>query len=192
MPLLAAPEAVTGRAVRGDTGLGAVAAGALRPFFDGTGAGVGIDAAMARPLAERLAALVALALGAGAAASGSRAALTQAALDEVERSLGDHELTPATVAARVGVSTRYLHQLFSARGPSFGRWLLGRRLERCRADLADPELAHWTIGEIGWRNGFTDPSYLARAFRRAYEVSPGEHRRAAAAAHSQAILSITS
>ena len=177
VPLLAAPEAVTGRAVGGDSGLGAVAAGALRPLFEG----VALDGAIARPLAERLAALVALSLGAGAAASGSRRALTQAALDEVERSLGDSELSPAIVAARVGISTRYLHQLFSDRGPSFGRWLLGRRLERCRADLADPGLAHWTIGEIGWRNGFTDPSYLARAFRRAYGVSPGEHRRVAAA-----------
>jgi AraC-like DNA-binding protein len=188
MPLLAAPDAITARAVSGDSGLGAVAAGALRPFFEG----VAIDSAMARPLAERLASLVALSLGSGAAASGSRAALTQAALDEVERSLGEPDLTPAIVAARVGISTRYLHQLFSARGPSFGRWLLGRRLERCRADLGDPELAHWTIGEIGWRNGFADPSYLARAFRRAYGVSPGEHRRAAAAAHSKAILSLTS
>jgi AraC-like DNA-binding protein len=180
MPLLAAPEAVTARAVRGDAGLGAVAGGALQPLFDGAGE-VAVDAAIARPLAERLASLIALALGAGAAAaSGSRAALTQAALDEVERSLGDPDLTPATVAARVGVSTRYLHQLFSARGPSFGRWLAGRRLERCLADLADPAYAEWTIAEIGWRNGFSDPSYLARAFRRSYGTSPGEHRRAAA------------
>jgi AraC family transcriptional activator of tynA and feaB len=176
-PLLAAPEAITGRAVRGDAGLGAVAGNALKPFFGG----VALDAAMARPLAERLASLVALSLGAGSAASGSRGALTQAALDEVERTLGDPDLSPAMVAARIGVSTRYLHQLFSARGPSFGRWLLRRRLERCRAELGDPALAGATIGEIGWRNGFEDPSYLARAFRRAYGVSPGEHRRAAAA-----------
>jgi AraC-like DNA-binding protein len=177
MPLLGGAEASTARAVRGDAGLGAVAAGALRPFFDG---GAGIDRATARPLADRLASLVALALGAGASVrAGSRLALTQAALDEVERSLGDPELTPATVAARLGVSVRYLHRLFSDRGPSFGRWLLARRLERCRADLADPGLAHRTIGEIAWSNGFTDPSYLARAFRRAYGVSPGEYRRAA-------------
>ena len=126
-------------------------------------------------------------------ATGQQLALTQAALDEVERSLGDPDLTPATVAARIGISTRYLHQLFSTRGPSFGRLLAGRRLERCRADLADPAYAEWTIAEIGWRNGFTDPSYLARAFRRAYGVSPGEHRRAvAAAALAHAVEPVTS
>ncbi len=129
----------------------------------------------------------------GARRTGSRAALTEAALDEVERSLGDPDLTPTVVASRVGISTRYLHQLFSARDQSFGRRLAARRLERCRADLGDPALAELTIGEIGWRNGFTDPSYLARAFRRAYGVSPGEHRRAAAsAALPDAVLSMTS
>jgi AraC-like DNA-binding protein len=174
MPLLARPELATALAVRGDAGLGAAAAGALRPFY----AGVGIDAAMGRPLSDRLVSLIALALGAGSLATGSRAALTQAALEEIERSLGDPELSPSLVASRVGISTRYLHQLLSSRGPSFGRWVATRRLERTRADLGDPGLAQQTIGEIGWRNGFTDPSYLARAFRRAYGVSPGEHRSA--------------
>lgn len=189
MPLLATPEASTARAVGTDSGFGAVAGGALRPLFDG----LSVDAALGRALADRLAGLIALALGAGAAASGSRAALTQAALDEVERSLADPDLSPAIVAARVGISTRYLHKLFATHGPSFGRWLLARRLDRCRADLADPELAHWTIGEIGWRNGFADPSYLARAFRRAYGVSPGEHRRAAGAAPlASAVSPVTS
>ena len=122
---------------------------------------------------------MALSLGSGRPAKSGSVALTQVALEEVERSLADPALSPTMVAGRIGVSTRHLHQLFSARGPSFGRHVLTRRLEPCRQDLSDPGLATLTIGEIGWRNGFLDPSYLARAFRRAYDVSPGEHRRAA-------------
>jgi len=60
MPLLGETETATARAVHGDSGLGAVAGGALRPFFDG---GVGIDRATARPLADRLASLVRVATG---------------------------------------------------------------------------------------------------------------------------------
>lgn len=42
------------------------------------------------------------------------------------RSLGNPDLTPARVAERIGISVRYLHQLFADSGVSFGRWLLAR------------------------------------------------------------------
>jgi AraC-like DNA-binding protein len=178
-PLLADPGAATAAPVRGDSGLGTVAGGAVRALAQGAGA---VEAAPARALAERFASLLALSLGArGPAARDTRRAILQAALDEVERSLGDPLLTPTLLAGRVGISTRYLHQLFGERGPSFGRWLRERRLERCRLDLGDAEFAQLTIGEIAWRNGFADPSHMARAFRDRYGISPSEHRRAAAA-----------
>ncbi len=123
-----------------------------------------------------MAGLIGLSLGAAPAKNVGSLALTQLALDEVERSLGDPGLSPAIVADRVGVSTRYLHRLFENRGQSFGRHLLARRLDRCRAALTDPELVDLTVGEIAWRNGFTDPSYLARAYRRRYGMSPTQDR----------------
>jgi AraC family transcriptional regulator, positive regulator of tynA and feaB len=172
-PHLAAPASATAVAVRGDQGLGAVASNTLAGLSRGAGA---IDRGASRPLAERVAGLVGLALGAAPARNVGPLALTQLALDEVERSLGDPGLSPAIVADRVGVSTRYLHRLFEDRGQSFGRHLLARRLERCRAALTDPGLADLTVGEIAWRSGFTDPSYLARAYRRRYGVSPTQDR----------------
>jgi AraC-like DNA-binding protein len=106
----------------------------------------------------------------------------QAMLDEVQRSLGDPNLSPSNVAERVGISTRYLHQLFAERGPSFGRWVLAQRLERCHRDLSDPARSHLTVSDLAHRHGFRDPSYFARAFRARNGYSPREFRRIRAAA----------
>jgi AraC family transcriptional regulator, positive regulator of tynA and feaB len=174
-PLLATPGQATAMRVRGDCGVGAVASAALRALAS---AGGSYDRQAARSLTDQLAGLVALALGGVQAppASATPALLLQAALDEVERSLSDPDLSPTRVAERVAISTRYLHQLFSDRGTSFGRWVLARRLQRCQQDLTDNDRNHWTIAEIACQHGFRDPSYFARAFRAHYGVSPSELR----------------
>jgi AraC family transcriptional regulator, positive regulator of tynA and feaB len=174
-PLLATPGQATAVRVRGDRGIGAVASGALRAFAR---TGDSYDRQAARSLTNQLASLVALALGNAKAppASAAPALLMQAALDEVERSLSDPNLSPPLVAERVAISTRYLHQLFSDRGTSFGRWVLARRLQRCRQDLTNSDRNHWTIAAIACENGFRDPSYFARAFKAHYGISPHELR----------------
>ena len=178
-PLLAVPQDVTAVRVHGDRGVGAVASGALQALARAGGPFAG---QATRQLMDQLAGLIALALGATQPdpPSATRTPLLQAALEEVERSLGDPGLSPASVAERVGVSTRYLHQLFSGRGPSFGRWVLSRRLQRAHEDLLDPRRGHWTISEIAHHRGFRDASYFARAFREQYGSSPRELRRGAA------------
>jgi AraC family transcriptional regulator, positive regulator of tynA and feaB len=177
-PLLAAPARATAVRVAGDQGVGAIAGAALRALAVGEET---LDAQSARGVAERVSSLLALALG-GLSSAGPkppRELLLASAIDEVERALADPELSPDRVAERINVSTRYLHQLFSERGLSFGRHLLARRLEHCRRDLADPALAGIGIGEIAWRNGFQDPSHFGRAFKAAYDLTPGGggHRR---------------
>lgn len=174
-PLLAAPWEATATSIPGDRGVGAVAAGAIKALATARGP---FDRHAARALTNQIAALVVLAVGGlqPRAVSAGRALLLQAALDEIERSLGDPELSPARVAERVGISTRYLHSLFADRGPSFGRWLLARRLDQCRCDLDDPIKGHWTIAEIACQRGFHDPSYFARAFKAHYGVSPSGYR----------------
>ncbi|MDQ8044147.1 MAG: helix-turn-helix domain-containing protein [Solirubrobacteraceae bacterium] len=178
-PLLADPAGATAVRVRGDRGVGAVASSALRALA--TQAGV-IDRAAARAVGSHVAGLVALAIGGSdrTARPTDRTLLLQAALDELDRSLGDPELTPAHVADRLGVSVRSLHRLFADSGRTFGRTLLQRRLERCSEDLADPELAHWTITQVATEHGFVDPSYFARAFRSRYGVPPSNARRGGA------------
>ena len=113
----------------------------------------------------------------------SRSLMLAVVLGQVERSLEDPDLNPARIAQRAGISTRYLHRLFTEQGPSFGRWVLARRLERCREDLIDPALGQWTIAQIAHRHGFRDPSYMARAFRARYGASPRQLRQPPRGAH---------
>jgi AraC-like DNA-binding protein len=178
---LASPEAATAVRVPASTGVGALVSGCLRAVGVNPIAG-DLDPAAADALAEHLAGLVAVALrGLAPPAAGTRgrAALLQAVLDDAERHLGDPALAPAAVAARVGISTRYLHKLFAERGETFGRWVAERRLAAARRDLADPAFGHWRVAELALRHGFADPSHFGRAFRARYGTTPGAFRTAA-------------
>lgn len=178
-PLLSSPRDATALRVRGDRGLGAVASAALRAL---AASEESIDRHSARSLTDQLSGLIALALGGLRAppAFASVALLLGAALEEIDRSLGDPELCPGHVAERVGISTRYLHRLFCDHGQSFGHFVLERRLGRCHRDLSEPAHSHWTIGEIACEHGFKDPSYFARAFKARYGISPRALRRGVA------------
>jgi AraC-like DNA-binding protein len=95
----------------------------------------------------------------------------------VERRLGEPGLTPASIAAAHALSVRYVHRLWAQESPeTLGRHILRRRLERCRAELADPRR---TVTEIAVRWGFRSPAHFSRAYRAHFGVAPREHRQAA-------------
>jgi AraC-like DNA-binding protein len=95
----------------------------------------------------------------------------------IEEHLGDLDLDPAAVAAAHHISPRYLHRLFETRETTVAAWIRHRRLERCRADLADPALRETPVSAVGARWGLPDAAHFSRLFRRAYGVPPAEYRR---------------
>ncbi|WP_435843065.1 helix-turn-helix domain-containing protein [Streptomyces lavendulae] len=103
-------------------------------------------------------------------------ALVQRILAFIDHNLGDPELNPAAVAAHHHISVRTLHQLFRGQEESVHARIRRRRLERCRADLADPALRGRPVGAIATRWGFSGPEVFSRSFREAYGVSPTEFR----------------
>ncbi|MGW7381446.1 helix-turn-helix domain-containing protein [Streptomyces sp. NPDC054794] len=94
----------------------------------------------------------------------------------IENHLADAGLTPASIAAAHHISVRYLHHLFQRDRRTVGTYVRQRRLERCRADLADPALAGRGVGQVGRHWGFRDPAVFSRAFKSAYGVTPGAYR----------------
>lgn len=123
--------------------------------------------------------LVAMAIGATrdgheiARGRGARAARLKAIKDDLAANLS---LTLDVVAARQGVSTRYVQMLFDQEGTTFSAYALEQRLGSAHRMLTSPRYADWTISAIALEAGFGDLSHFNRNFRRRFGASPSEIR----------------
>lgn len=99
----------------------------------------------------------------------------------IERHLHDPALTPPVIAAAHHISVRTLHLLFRDQPETIAATVRRRRLERARAELADPRARHRTVADIAARWGFRSAADFSRAFRTAYGTTPTEARRSAVA-----------
>ena len=129
--------------------------------------------------------LAALALGARgdsadiAKQRGAKAARFAAITSDILGRLGHSNLSADGIAARHGISSRYVRKLFEEDGSSFSSFVLAERLVRVRSMLVDRRYAHLNIAQIAHENGFGDVSYFNRAFRRHFGATPSDFREAA-------------
>lgn len=108
---------------------------------------------------------------------GVRVARLRAILNDIAAHLEDPSLNAAAVGARLGVSARYVQQLFDSVGHSFSDHVRDLRLDLARRMLADPRYAHLRIIDICAMAGFNDLSHFNRRFRTRFGETPGEARR---------------
>ncbi len=165
---------LVGKALDWRRGLGAVTTshittlGAQAPY---------IHHLQAHPTAETTLALIATSLGSQESRAGAsaRAKLTERIKKHIERNLDDPALGPQALADRFGISVRYLHLLFAGEGHTVSRWILDRRLEKCRRELvvAGP---HKNITETAFAWGFNDGAHFSRVFKKRFGMSPKEYR----------------
>lgn len=90
----------------------------------------------------------------------------------VESRLGDAELNIDDIGRLEDLSPRYIQKLFKSSDTTFGEYLKSRRLERCRLDLINPALAHFSISELCFRWGFNDAANFSRGFTARFGQSP--------------------
>jgi len=174
-------EKATAIPVGGNTGLGRVISNALRSVLAGADADANTNASIAgmhigEAVTDLAAALVAELAGRTPDEPAARTALMGHIRAFIERNLADPNLSPATIAASVNISVRYLYKLFEQDGVTVSEWIRNRRLDNTIRDLADRRLAHRTIAGIGARWGFHDPTHLSRVFRAREGISPREFR----------------
>lgn len=110
---------------------------------------------------------------------GVKAARLRAVKDDIEQHLQSPALGPGWIAARHGISERYLRALFAGEGTSFSDYVANRRLLLANRMLGDPTAAHRSISEIALHCGFGDLSWFNTLFRRRYGATPSDIRAAA-------------
>lgn len=111
----------------------------------------------------------------------SRAALRfgflHAARNILARNLHRPNLTPAAVAAELGISPRKLHLLFEPTGMSCARTLTAMRGEEALRLLRNAPTQ--PVAEIAQASGFDSSATFYRVFRNLYGITPGDARTAA-------------
>lgn len=89
----------------------------------------------------------------------------------------DRPVTIAAIARRVGISTRSLEAIFlDGMKQTPGAYFLALRLNIARRLVLDTRAP---LADVAERTGFTSAGSFSRAYRRAFAVSPSEHRRIA-------------
>jgi AraC-like DNA-binding protein len=140
-----------------------------------------LDQDTALRLADQAVDLVAMAMserlsGHALSPSTHRSALLSRLKAHVLAHLGDADLSLSETAATLGISPRYVNDLFADDRTSFQRYVLAQRLERCKRDLSSPMQAHRHVGEIAFAWGFNDLSHFGRVFREHFGMSPRDFR----------------
>ncbi len=101
-----------------------------------------------------------------------RRKILKRAQEFIEEHILDDEISPLLIAQGIGISSRYLSEIFAAEGISPMRWVRQRRLEMCRMELERQSGGQQLICEIAYSMGFTNVSSFNRAFKAHFGHSP--------------------
>lgn len=96
--------------------------------------------------------------------------------DCVRKNLTNPDLNSDEVAAKCGISPRYLCYVLKANGTSFSELLWNQRLPKARAWLCSKELSSYPIYEIAFMAGFKSTAHFSRTFKATYGCTPKDYR----------------
>lgn len=94
----------------------------------------------------------------------------------VRENLRDSSLSVQSTARALQMSVSSIYRVLETQGETLAEMIWNQRLERCRKELADPQMASHSVTTIAFRWGFSDASHMGRLFKRAYGLSPRDYR----------------
>lgn len=106
-----------------------------------------------------------------------RVALLYRAKVLIENKLHDPRLNSDMVARDLGISTRYLQNLFQEEDLTVSDWIWSKRLDKSRRYLSDPLLASKSVSLIAFDCGFSNFSHFSKRFKAEFSMTASEFRR---------------
>jgi AraC-like DNA-binding protein len=171
---LPAPEDASARLIDGRSGWGATLASALNNITPAT---VGASGLPPMVVAEQIVSLLGLATAHDdPSPTTHKRALLRRVTETIRERCHEPDLNPATVAAALGLSRRYVHLLFASMGTTFSQELYECRLHRAQRLLCDKRFDGLGIAEIAWNCGFSEPSHFTHRFRERFGSPPSAYR----------------
>lgn len=176
---IAGVEHCTALRIPGRDGIGVIASSFVRSTSSQTATLSAREfSALSEPCLDLLALAIASVHPRGTQAPRTRSSSMVRVKDFVERRLTDPALDATTIAAAVGLSSRYINGLFEAEGTSLMRYVWSRRLECCRRAMLAPTQEFRKLADIALRWGFRDVAHFSRAFKLRFGCSPRAYREA--------------
>lgn len=171
------PHVLTARAVSGERGAAALAAGTVRalarqlPQIEAPAHGA-IAESIENLLLAGLATLTEQQPRVTGLAAFHRDQIKALALSR----LGDPRLSVTHIARHLRLSPSTVHRAFADEPASVMAWIWSRRLDAARRDLCDPRLLNRSVSEIAFAWGFNDAAHFSRSFRARFSCSPRDVR----------------
>ena len=114
--------------------------------------------------------------GAASSETSVRIAHRQRALKLIDAHFADNRLTPSYVAKALGLSNRYLQQIFAGRDQNLSSIIRARRVKEAKRLLREMGSARRSVSSVAYAVGFSDPAYFSRVFLSETDQSPTAYR----------------
>ena len=105
-----------------------------------------------------------------------QAARLEAVRQHIDEHLADPTLSPASMAAALGISLRQLHLLFEQTGTTFGQYVLRQRLLKCHDGHRGGDRATRKVADVAFGWGFNSMPTFYRAFAAEFGTEPSTLR----------------
>jgi AraC-like DNA-binding protein len=168
---------LTARPFSGRVGVGKLAWNFMRSAFEEIS---NFDSQSESDIVDTISHLIRLTLlecSGDAAVQSGQGALRDRIKSYIRMHLRDPELSLDQIAATLNCTKRYLHKAFQGEGISISDYIWQYRLDRCHAEILNPNSRAKVITDIAFSWGFNSSAHFSKAFKERFGAPPNRYRK---------------